>query len=203
MFIFQNNTNLKLFPFAGKSKKGTMMKKKLIEDSDDVEEGGQVQPPKKKKKTQSLQCKVTHPPQDEEADFDDDEEGYDNASQTSDDKEIEQKYFSIPDDADICDLRGNSRFDVVPCFNRISTNNYVSIGVCEGFNEKTKGNFYFYTYFSFPFYLTDKYISSYTKIQFPSICIYRNTDFFSLLCRSVLIRSIILQYQESLDFRGG
>ena len=201
-----------------------MMKKKLIEDSDDVEEDGQVQPPKKKKKTQSLQCKhckdvfsiledlekhetgvhgVTHPPQDEEADFDDDEEGYDNASQTSDDKEIEQKYFSIPDDADICDLRGNSRFDVVPCFNRISTNNYVSIGMCEGFNEKTKGNFYFYTYFSFPFYLTDKYISSYTKIQFPSICIYRNTDFFSLLCRSVLIRSIILQYQESLDFRGG
>ena len=91
-------------------------------------------PPKKKKKPQ---------PQVEEDDFDDDEEEEDNQSQISTGKDNEKKYFSIPDDADICDLRNDSKYDVVPCFNRISTNNYVSIGMCEGFNENTKGKFFF------------------------------------------------------------
>ena len=98
-------------------------------------------PPKKKKKPQ---------PQVEEDDFDDDEEEEDNQSQISTGKE-EQKYFSIPDDADICDMRNEGKDAVVPCFNRISTNNYVSIGMCEGFNEKTKGKFI--SRLIFPFWL--------------------------------------------------
>ena len=110
-------------------------------------------PPKKKKKPQ---------PQVEEDDFDDDEEEEDNQSQISTGKDNEKKYFSIPDDADICDLRNDSKYDVVPCFNRISTNNYVSIGMCEGFNEKTKGKFF--SRLIFPFWLL--LLNRYTKEKF-------------------------------------
>ena len=112
------------------------MKKKQMEDSDDAEEVEAVPPPKKKKKTP--------PPQDEEDGFAD-EDVDDNESQTSQ----PVQYFTIPDDADILDLRGSSRSEVVPCFNRVSTNNYVSVGMCEGFNEKTKGKIFSRSIFIF------------------------------------------------------
>ena len=93
----------------------------MVEEEDDEEEP--LPPPKKRKPEPEEPSEDSE--DEEDIGFADEEE----EAESKSGKENEAgKFFSIPDDAAICDLRSDQQSLLNPCYNRISTNNYVSIG---------------------------------------------------------------------------